>query len=279
MKFPYFSMVLILSAVAALMWVGYLIRTLSLRRRARLASLARHAERERIARDLHDTLLQGIQALLFRLDRWSRDDTVPQTLRDEIAAVAAQSRTIIIDGRDRIGALRQHHRERPEILHALKHFTDQLCCSSRATLEWRTHGTARRILPGVYEQILDITREAIRNACEHAQATRIEVQVHYGRSCLEVEVKDNGCGIPRHVLEQRYSGHFGLLGMYERALEIRARLSHESGGGTRVTLSVHASLAYMDYLGCGLGRLRFRLFRRRQPVNGARSRGIDSAQE
>jgi signal transduction histidine kinase len=252
---------LILIAVAAallLVWAGYLIRTLSLRRRARLASLARHAERERIARDLHDTLLQGIQALLFRLDRWSRDDTVSQRLRDEIAAVAAQSRTIIIDGRDRIGILRQHHFERPEILHALKHFSDQICGSQRAALELRAHGVARRILPGVYEQILDITREAIRNACEHAQATRIEVQVRYGRSCLEVEVKDNGCGIPRHVLEQRYSGHFGLLGMYERALEIRARLTHESGSGTRVTLSVHASLAYVDYRGCGLGRLPFR---------------------
>jgi signal transduction histidine kinase len=238
-------------------------RTLMFRRRARLALLARHAERERIARDLHDTLLQGIQALLFRLDRWSRDNTVPPTVRDEITAVAAQSRTIVIDGRDRISKLRQHNADPPEIHLALENFTEQIPYSAGATLELRAHGETRRIAPGAYEQILEIAREAIRNACEHSQATLIEVEVHYGRTSLRVEVKDNGRGIPRHVLERRCSGHFGLVGMYERALEIRARLTHETVGGTRVVLSVHASHAYADYRSCGFDRLRFPLARKK----------------
>jgi signal transduction histidine kinase len=234
-------------AVVLLLWLLFRLRIRALNERARLAAAQRHAERERIARDLHDTLLQGIQALLFRLDRWSREDAVPERLREEIAAVAEQSRTIIIDGRDRIVMLRRHKGEPSEIVQALDHFTRQSGLQGNAALDLRRHGAARPILPHAYEHILDIVREAIRNACAHAQATRIEVDVRYCQKSLQVEIKDNGRGIPADILSRRHERHFGIAGMYERAVELSAQLTHETTDGTRVVLCIHGSHAYADY--------------------------------
>jgi signal transduction histidine kinase len=252
--------VLACGAAAVLLLIAlFRLRKWWLSRRARRAKAERHAERERIARDLHDTLLQGIQALLFRLDRWSREDGLPERLREEIAAVAEQSRAIVIDGRDRIVMLRQHKSEPSEIVQALDHFTRQAALPGDATLELRRHGVARRISPHAYEQILDIACEAIRNACAHAQATRIEVEVRYCPKSLQVEVKDNGRGLPANVLSCGRERHFGILGMYERAIELRAHLTHETAGGTRVVLCVHGSRAYADYRSGMLESLQLRL--------------------
>jgi signal transduction histidine kinase len=257
---PSLTIALACGAVVVLLLVAlFRLWNGELSRRARLARAERHAERERIARDLHDTLLQGIQALLFRLDRWSREDGLPERLRDEIAAVAEQSRAIVIDCRDRIVMLRQHKAEPSEIVQALDHFTRQAALPGNATLELRRHGVARRISPHAYEQIIDIACEAIRNACAHAQATRIEVEVRYCPKSLQVEVKDNGRGIPANILSCGREQHFGILGMYERAIALRAHLAHETADGTRVVLRVHGSRAYADYRGGLLERLRLRL--------------------
>ena len=254
-------------AVVLLLWLLFRLRIRALNERARLATAERHAERERIARDLHDTLLQGIQALLFRLDRWAREDGLPERLREEIAAVAEQSRAIVIDGRDRIVMLRQHKGEPAEIVQALDHFTRQAAPPGNATLELRRHGVARRISPHAYEQIFDIACEAIRNACAHAQATRIEVDVRYCPKSLQVEVKDDGRGIPAEILSCRRERQFGIVGMYERAVELRAQLTHETADGTRVVLCVHGSRAYADYQRGILESLQSRLACLRQSLS------------
>src|SRR5579859_5453620 len=80
---------------------------------------ARHAERERIARDLHDTLLQGIQALLFRLQIWASDPAIPPERRDEIAAVVIQARAIVVEVRDRLVGLRGTDAECRDLLASL----------------------------------------------------------------------------------------------------------------------------------------------------------------
>lgn len=265
--------------VALLLWLLFRLRIRAVHERARLAMAERHAERERIARDLHDTLLQGIQALLFRLDRWSREDGLPERLREEIAAVAAQSRAIVIDGRDRIVMLRQHKGEPSEIVQALDHFTRQAGLPGNATLDLRRHGVARGLSPHAYGHILDITLEAIRNACAHAHATRIEVDVRYCQKSLLVEIKDNGRGIPANVLSCRHKRHFGILGMYERAKELGAHLTHETADGTRVVLSVHGSRAYADYQGGMLESLQLRLSCLRQSLSsGIRAAGESTSE-
>src|SRR5262249_21663724 len=89
------------------------------KRRDRQRIRDRHAERERIARDLHDTLLQGIHALLFRLQNWETDPALPTGYREEVSAVVKQARCIVIEARDRILMLRREHVQPTELLEAL----------------------------------------------------------------------------------------------------------------------------------------------------------------
>ena len=98
---------LLLCAFLILVWIVFTIRLNQLQRRVRLESDTRHAERERIARDLHDTLLGGIQALLFRLQTWVRDVTLPEMHREQVSDVVNQARRTVIEARDRIVALRR----------------------------------------------------------------------------------------------------------------------------------------------------------------------------
>jgi signal transduction histidine kinase len=99
--------------------------------------------------------------------------------------------------------------------------------------------------PIVRDEVYRIGYEAIRNACVHAQASRIEVALEYGHD-LTLRIRDNGIGIDAAVLEGGKDGHFGLLGMRERADRIGAKLSLVSrpGNGTAITLSVPGHIVF-----------------------------------
>ena len=108
-------------------------------------------------------------------------------------------------------------------------------------------GTARQLDPTVYDEALAIVTEALANACAHARATGIHVELHYGRRDLRCILSDDGVGIPAAVFQDGgRENHWGMRGMHERAARIGARLTVRSaeGGGTTWQLDIPAGLAY-----------------------------------
>jgi signal transduction histidine kinase len=213
--------------------------------RYRQSLRTRSRERERVARDLHDTLLQGIQAVLFRLQDWEADPVLPDVLRAEVAAVVGQARAVVAEGRERILNLRGAEFVPTDLIGSLSAIGETEAAVTDTAFQLHVHGKQRSLTRNAKGQLFDIGREAIRNAYAHARATCITVIVEYGWRTLRIEIRDNGRGIDPVASDQQEK-HFGLLGMRERAAELYGALSitRLSQGGTAVSVVVPAGAAY-----------------------------------
>jgi signal transduction histidine kinase len=230
------------SAIAILIW-----RRRRLRVRAQIGAAHRHAERERIARCLHDTLLQGMQALLIRLQAWERDPQIPVGQRTQIVTATNQMRALLIEGRDRIVMLRRSNFGRSDLVEALRDVAHLQAKGVTLGFGITVSGEEIPLVSGGFEHVLSIVKEAVVNAFRHADASRIEVTIEYRRSDLRVCVSDDGCGIYAPEKEAPASArHFGLLGMKERAAELMGQLDIDANGsrGTLVKLTVPAASVY-----------------------------------
>jgi signal transduction histidine kinase len=236
-------------ALLCLIAIAFRIRLGQAQRRFRHDMEERHAERERIARDLHDTLLQAVQALLFRLQLWEDDEEVPNSLREEIAALVTQARAIVVEGRDRILMLRRADAQPVDLREALAAIENQGHAAEGVSFEVSIEGERRSLTLEAHEQLIDIAREAVRNAYRHACPSRVVVTVEYRKGSLRMSVIDDGRGIGAAAREQRGNpGHFGLMGMRERAKQLGGSfwIGAHDGTGTRVTVVVPAQIAYQD---------------------------------
>jgi signal transduction histidine kinase len=193
----------------------------------------RTAERERIARTLHDTFLQTVQGLVLRVD------AVAATLPPD----ASQA---IGEGRDQLQELRAGD------AHVLEDVLAETVARLKVAhgaldVDLHVEGERRAVRAPVADEIAEIGREALRNAFAHAHASRVWVTLDYARRTLVLCVADDGRGIPEAVRRDgARSGHWGLVGMRERAARIGARLDIASGPreGTAVTLTVPGVHAY-----------------------------------
>jgi len=240
--FKLFSLALVLTGV----WIGYLIRIRQLQETLRGRMEARSAERERIARDLHDTLLQGIQALMYRLQTWAVDPAIPPAQQHEIDAVASQTVKIIIEARDRIVQVRRASPRPGELAEALAAAGHAHAEGPQPLLDIRIVGKPRALTPEAQEQLIGIGVEAINNAYQHSSATQITATVQYHRRWLRLTVSDDGSGF-QGDLEAVKENHFGLMGMQERAALLNTELSIDGrkGPGTTVELTVPARSVYL----------------------------------
>jgi hypothetical protein len=243
--FRVLSGVLILIAAAAL----YASHVRKLRRQFDIRLQARDSERARIARELHDSLLQGYQGLLIRLQ--AARNLLPE--RPEAAAGALEAAMELGDkamdeSREAVQELRASA-PAGNLADSLTELGDELALHGRegaATYYVLVHGRPRAIAPLVRDEIYRIAREAVRNAAAHARARRIEAEVDYGTTELSLRVRDDGVGIDPQTLQQRRAGHWGLQGMRERAESFGARFSlwSESGAGTEIELVIPAAACY-----------------------------------
>lgn len=218
------------------------------RLRARLQ--ARHAERERIARELHDTLLQGIQGLILRIhaatSKMTKDDPVARS----IAHALDRAEEMLVEGRNRVRDLRLDAQLTQEFVARFTELGRQYAVDYPATFRIIANEQRREINPMVCEEIYLIAREALLNAFRHAQATEIEAEVSYSSKHLRICVRDNGIGIgiesDGHGVIRK-EGHWGMAGMQERAANMGADLviGSRSGTGTEVILTVPANAAYL----------------------------------
>ena len=213
---------------------------------------ARVEERTRIARDLHDSLLQGFQGLMFRLQavRQLLPDRAPEAVAQLDTALETGDKAIA-EGRDAVRDLRELNLIQGDLGETLAAFGSEFagnpgpqCPSYRVWVE----GEPRTLDAMVRDEVFRVAREAIRNAFRHAGATHIEAELVYGSTHFCVRVRDDGMGIDPHVLAQgRRDGHWGLPGMRERASSFKAEFNvwSQSGAGTEVELRIPAQMAYV----------------------------------
>jgi signal transduction histidine kinase len=234
-------------AVLALVWGVLRWRYAQATRRLRARLEERIGERERIARDLHDTLLQGVQGLVFTVqavaDRLARNDSN----RASLESALDQADDVIRDGRDRVRALRGREdvADLPEVIRGIV----DACPFDPAVETCVTiEGRPRAAHPYVVSELSLIAAEALRNAAHHAGASKVEASIVFERRRLTIRIRDDGAGIPDAILRKgERGGHFGLIGMRERAERIGGAftLANLSEGGAEVSVVLAARLAYL----------------------------------
>jgi len=239
----------------------YELRLRQLTRQFNVGLEARVGERTRIARELHDTLLQSFQGVLIHFQAATNMlPARPDEARTKLEGILEQAAQAVTEGRDAVQALRGSAAPSEDLPEALSVLAGQLAGDGDAAhapaMRLNVEGNPRALRPIVRDDVYRIASEALRNSVRHAQARLIQLDVHYDARYLRVRVRDDGTGIDAAVLGGGgISGHWGLAGMRERAeliggtLDVRSRL----GGGTEVELSLPASKAYAS----ATGRRRF----------------------
>lgn len=219
--------------------VGQISRQMSARFDERLA------ERTRVARELHDTLLQTVQGSKMVADhalKNAADHNRMVRAMEQLATWLAQATE---EGRAALLSLRSSTTEKNDLAEAFRRAIDECGISSRAQISFAVNGPAREMHPIVRDEIYRIGYEAIRNACAHSRADRLDVTLEYGHD-LTLRISDNGAGIDAEIVEQGKDGHFGLRGMRERAERISSKFTLASApeSGTAITLVVPGRVAF-----------------------------------
>jgi signal transduction histidine kinase len=208
-------------------------------------------ERTRIARELHDTLLQSFQGLLLRFQ-------VVYELLPGRPAEAKQDMQIAIDrtiraieeGRGAVQGLRTGSVEGDDLAVAIETLAEDLTSGrpgDDVVVRVDLQGTSRPLRAIVRDEIYHIGGEALRNCLRHGHASEVEVELRYGERQLRLRVRDNGSGIdPKFLSDEGAAGHFGLHGMRERAELIGGKLTiwTAAASGTEIELTVPAARAY-----------------------------------
>ena len=236
---------LCIGGIGLLLWIGYRIRIGQLAGKMRERLEQRLAERERIARDLHDTLLQGFQGLILHFQSVANEIPASQRAHGLMNNALDNADKVLSDGRDSVRHLRTIGDA--DIAATLSDTAQRMSATYPVKFRLTVEGTPRPLHPVARTEILRIGEEAIINAFQHGQATLIEVALSYGAAELSLGIRDNGIGIdPKIVEDGGREGHFGLVGMQERADQINAAFSASSraGAGTEIGLTVPGKVAY-----------------------------------
>ena len=200
-------------------------------------------ERARVAQALHDTLFQGFVSSSMQLHAVA-DEIADPGARSKLTLVLRRIGQVIEEARESVSGLRvpvDDDLERALVRDA-EYFKGERQIDFRLAIK----GRPRPLDPLARDAVYQISREALANTFRHAQARRVEVDIEYSRDELIVRVRDDGCGIAPHIVEDGRSGHFGLSGMRERAERIGAllRLWSRVGAGTEVEIHMPAKTAF-----------------------------------
>jgi signal transduction histidine kinase len=207
----------------------------------------RMVERERIARELHDTLLQGFQGLILRFGTAARHIPKGEPSKAMMESALDRADEVLLEGRSRVRDLRAEDVTSSDLLTALSALSDELAIGQVAAFDVSMLGDERELHPIVREEAYWIGREALLNAQAHASATVIRLNLEFGPKAFVLTCADDGRGIEPDILEAgAREGHWGLSGMRERAAKIggTVKIACDGGPGTRVTLRVPAAFAY-----------------------------------
>jgi signal transduction histidine kinase len=208
----------------------------------------RIAERTRIARELHDTLLQGFIAASMQLDVATEQLPPNSPAKPTLERVLQLVGRVIEDGRQAVRGFRSADRDLLDLKEAFSRVPQEFLSPKPVDFRVLESGRPHSIDPLVRDEIYSIGREALINAFRHSSANRVEVEIEYSRTQLHVMVRDDGCGMDSEMLIEGRQGHWGLIGMRERADKIGANLRVFSrvGAGTEIRLSVPGGIAFQS---------------------------------
>ena len=242
----------------------YAMRLRQVAGRVRHEMETRIAERERIARELHDTLLQSFQGVTMFFQSVVERFPPGSPLRASIEEGLDHADAALTEGRERVHELRRTA-DRQDFAEALLHDATAIINGDTPRLSVSVKGTPRPLADLARDELLRVMQEAVRNTLQHAGATTIEIVLDYGAWRLALTVRDNGTGVPESILDRGSPvGHYGILGMRERAARIGGRLAltRRAGGGTQVIMSIPPRAAYRDGMTGIPGWLRLGAWRR-----------------
>lgn len=235
------------AAAGLLLWLAYRLRIRQVTAHVREAEALRTAERERIARDLHDTLLQSFQGLMLRLQAVANGLPAASAARQQLEQSLERGDAALLEGRERVQQLRAAAPQ-GDIASALEDAA-QAAADKQVATQVTVTGSPQPVQALAADEAILIGREALANALRHAEASRIDVVVAYTPEGLRLSVCDDGIGLPAPAPpEEGARPHFGLVGMRERAARIGASLEIGPGraGGTCVSLQIPARAAYRE---------------------------------
>jgi signal transduction histidine kinase len=205
-------------------------------------------ERTRLARDLHDTVLQTIQGSKMVADDAREYVNDPQRTGLALDRLSEWLDRASIEGRAALEALRSSSTEANDLEAALLRVADDCITGARMSVHIALVGHVREFHPIAGDEIYRIASEAIRNACAHSGARNLWIQIAYQRR-FQLTISDNGQGVDQALLRAGRVGHFGIAGMRERALFLGGKFSVLSSPatGTAVSIVISGSAIYRNH--------------------------------
>jgi signal transduction histidine kinase len=199
------------------------------------------AERSRLAREMHDTLLQGFAGVSLQLDvlrhRLSSSDHDGEVV-GQLDHVLSQVDTCLVDARRSIGDMRALALEQGDLVLALRRVGGQMAQEAGVAVEVTVSGTPRRLPAPLETELLRIGQEALTNAARYARASAIRIELRFERRRVRLVVHDNGQGFDAGQVDARAGSRFGLQGMRERAEQLGGRFALRTAPGTGTDIDV-----------------------------------------
>jgi signal transduction histidine kinase len=225
-----------LALAAAAVWAGWQRRLRRIRRQFSIVL----AERARLSREIHDTLLQSLVGVALQFDAIASDrESLSSSTRDQLVRMRKLVEERIRETRQSILGLRSPTLERLDLPTALCEAGHNAVGGAPTAFDFAVAGTPAPISRRVEEQLLRIGEEAVLNACRHADADGIRMTLEYASSVVTLTVADDGKGFDPAAVSANGNGHYGLVSMRERAEDVGGRLDVRSGGaGTEVVATL-----------------------------------------
>jgi len=223
--------------LSASVWGGYRFRMRQVQSRFQAVL----DERNRLAREMHDTLIQGCAGVSALLEAHSSlDDTEASAKDDLLGVVRTQLRSTINEAREAVWDLRHADGSATAIGPIIGDMTQQVSHEFGVPVEYRISGRPFDLDQSTAHELLMVVREALHNAIRHGQPAKVHVNIGFEKKTFTVQVRDDGCGFDPEVASSQPNGHYGLVGIQERAKRIGGSLVLNSwrGVGTELTLSV-----------------------------------------
>ncbi len=238
--------VLCVLAAAGVMWLLYLYRVSQIEQRIRIRAEERFEERERIARDLHDTLLQGLLSASLQLSVANNQIAADAPAKSLVEKILKLLRQVVDEGRHAVRNLRARQSASDALEEALAQIPRDLAVDDKVPFHLLVEGTPRVLRPVVRDEVYWICREAVANAFRHSGASSIEVVLEYSADRFRLAIRDNGSGMDPDIVRSGREGHWGLSGMRERATRAGAtfKVMSGSGAGTEIDFTVPGVAAF-----------------------------------
>ena len=229
-------------------WAAYRLRVWQVTTHLRERFEERLKERIRIAQELHDSLIQDVMGISLQIE--VTDELLPADFaaKQSLARALSLCKSALSAGRRALNDLRVASLSAADLVKSFSLLANERARESGTEIDVIVEGRERPLNAVTGNDVLQVGRQAVTNALQHAHARKIHVLLSYGDRRWEIRVQDNGCGINEETLNLQRPGHYGIAGMKERAERLGGTISIRSrvGEGTEVNLTVPAHLLYQD---------------------------------